>query len=62
MCCCQCVFTAEEYQAVHDALRRKLGPEYISTRMAGGGQKVSGADGDDRNIDLIRLMFYLCFL
>lgn len=38
---CQYIYTAEEYQAVHDALRRKLGPEYISTRMAGGGQKAS---------------------
>lgn len=44
--CCQCVYTAEEHQAVHDALRRKLGPEYISTRMAGGGQKASVADAD----------------
>lgn len=44
--CCQCVYTAEEYQAVHDALRRRLGPEYISTRMAGGGQKASVGDGD----------------
>lgn len=47
------MFTAEEYQAVHNALRRKLGPEYISTRMAGGGQKVSGADSDDKNVYLV---------
>ena len=33
-------FTAEEYTAVQNALRQKLGPEYISTRLAGGGQKV----------------------
>ncbi|MEE6478033.1 hypothetical protein FKM82_011718 [Ascaphus truei] len=32
-------YTAEEYQAVQDALRKKLGPEYISSRQAGGGQK-----------------------
>ncbi|KAG8438501.1 hypothetical protein GDO86_004898 [Hymenochirus boettgeri] len=32
-------FTAEEYQAVQNALRQKLGPEYISSRQAGGGQK-----------------------
>lgn len=25
---------------MHNALRQKLGPEYISTRLAGGGQKV----------------------
>lgn len=37
--CGQFTYTAEEYQAVQDALRQKLGPEYISTRMAGGGQK-----------------------
>lgn len=32
-------YTAEEYQAIQNALRQKLGPEYISTRQAGGGQK-----------------------
>lgn len=57
---CQCVFTAEEHQAVHDALRRKLGPEYISTRMAGGGQKVSGVDSDARNIYLLKAS--ICFV
>lgn len=36
----QCTYTAEEYQAVHNALRQRLGPEYISTRLAGGGQRV----------------------
>lgn len=45
-CICNCfnylqyAYTAEEYQAVQNALRQKLGPEYISTRQAGGGQKV----------------------
>lgn len=39
--CCQCTYTADEYQAVQSALRQKLGPEYISTRVAGGGQKAS---------------------
>ncbi|KAK2842141.1 hypothetical protein Q5P01_012341 [Channa striata] len=29
----QCTYTAEEYQAVHSALQRRLGPEYISTRV-----------------------------
>lgn len=37
---CQYAYTAEEYQAVQNALKQRLGPEYISTRMAGGGQKV----------------------
>lgn len=39
--CCQHTYTAEEYQAVHNALRQRLGPEYISTRVAGGGQRAS---------------------
>lgn len=38
---CQLTYTADEYQAVHNALRQKLGPEYISTRVAGGGQRAS---------------------
>ncbi|MFT7805548.1 DNA repair protein RAD52 homolog, partial [Arapaima gigas] len=33
-------YSAEEHRAVQEALRRNLGPEYISTRAAGGGQKV----------------------
>uniref|UniRef100_A0A3B4BDH3 Uncharacterized protein n=1 Tax=Periophthalmus magnuspinnatus TaxID=409849 RepID=A0A3B4BDH3_9GOBI len=53
---CQCVYTAEEYQAVHDALRRKLGPEYISSRMAGGGQRVCYIEGH-RVISLANEMF-----
>uniref|UniRef100_A0A8C7WM06 DNA repair protein RAD52 homolog n=1 Tax=Oryzias sinensis TaxID=183150 RepID=A0A8C7WM06_9TELE len=52
----QCTFTAEEYQAVHNALRQKLGPEYISTRMAGGGQKVCYIEGH-RVIGLANEMF-----
>ncbi|XP_075870891.1 DNA repair protein RAD52 homolog isoform X2 [Nelusetta ayraudi] len=52
----QCVYTAEEHQAVHDALRRKLGPEYISTRMAGGGQKVCYIEGH-RVVSLANEMF-----
>eukprot|EP00064_Thunnus_orientalis_P014402 superscaffoldBa00002493_g14446 len=40
-CFGQCTYTAEEYQAVHSALRQRLGPEYISTRVAGGGQRAS---------------------
>ncbi|XP_062403626.1 DNA repair protein RAD52 homolog isoform X2 [Sardina pilchardus] len=38
-------YTADEYQAIQAALRQKLGPEYISTRMAGGGQKVCYIEG-----------------
>lgn len=38
----QCQFAAEEYQAIQNALRQRLGPEYISSRLAGGGQKVRG--------------------
>ncbi|XP_067357568.1 DNA repair protein RAD52 homolog isoform X2 [Channa argus] len=41
----QCTYTAEEYQAVQSALQQKLGPEYISTRVAGGGQKVCYVEG-----------------
>ncbi|XP_031173821.1 DNA repair protein RAD52 homolog isoform X1 [Sander lucioperca] len=54
--CCQCTYTAEEHQAVHKALRQKLGPEYISTRVAGGGQKVCYIEGH-RVIGLANEMF-----
>ncbi|MBN3317557.1 RAD52 protein, partial [Atractosteus spatula] len=49
-------YTAEEYQAVQDALRQKLGPEYISTRQAGGGQKVCYIEGH-KVISLANEMF-----
>ncbi|XP_077453578.1 DNA repair protein RAD52 homolog isoform X1 [Stigmatopora argus] len=52
----QCAYTAEEQQAVHNALRQKLGPEFISTRMAGGGQKVCYVEGH-RVISLANEMF-----
>ncbi|XP_034031516.1 DNA repair protein RAD52 homolog isoform X2 [Thalassophryne amazonica] len=52
----QCNYTAEEYQAVHSALRQKLGPEYISTRLAGGGQRVCYIEGH-RVISLANEMF-----
>nr|XP_004553422.2 DNA repair protein RAD52 homolog isoform X2 [Maylandia zebra] len=55
-CFGQFTYTAEEYQAVQDALRQKLGPEYISTRMAGGGQKVCYIEGH-RVISLANEMF-----
>uniref|UniRef100_A0A3Q3WWY9 RAD52 homolog, DNA repair protein n=1 Tax=Mola mola TaxID=94237 RepID=A0A3Q3WWY9_MOLML len=51
-----CAYTAEEHQAVHDALRQKLGPEYISTRVAGGGQRVCYIEGH-RVISLANEMF-----
>ncbi|XP_039626020.1 DNA repair protein RAD52 homolog isoform X1 [Polypterus senegalus] len=44
-CFGQYKYTAEEYQAVQNALKQKLGPEYISTRQAGGGQKVCYIEG-----------------
>lgn len=55
-CFGQCTYTAEEYQAVQSALRQKLGPEYISTRMAGGGQRVCYVEGH-RVIGLANEMF-----
>ncbi|RXN16649.1 DNA repair RAD52 -like protein [Labeo rohita] len=54
--CRQYAYTAEEYQAVQNALRQKLGPEYISTRQAGGGQKVCYIEGH-RVISLANEMF-----
>ncbi|XP_062245583.1 DNA repair protein RAD52 homolog [Platichthys flesus] len=52
----QCTYTADEYQAVQNALRQRLGPEYISTRVAGGGQKVCYVEGH-RVIGLANEMF-----
>ncbi|XP_068169432.1 DNA repair protein RAD52 homolog isoform X2 [Antennarius striatus] len=56
MCFGQYTYTADEYQAVHNALQQKLGPEYISTRVAGGGQKVCYIEGH-RVIGLANEMF-----
>nr|XP_055171514.1 DNA repair protein RAD52 homolog isoform X3 [Nyctereutes procyonoides] len=39
LCFGQYQYTAEEYQAIQNALRQRLGPEYISSRMSGGGQR-----------------------
>lgn len=55
-CFGQCSYTAEEYQAVQRALQQRLGPEYISTRVAGGGQKVCYIEGH-RVIGLANEMF-----
>ncbi|XP_058253807.1 DNA repair protein RAD52 homolog isoform X2 [Hemibagrus wyckioides] len=56
MCFGQYHYTAEEYQAIQNALRRKLGPEYISSRQAGGGQKVCYIEGH-KVISLANEMF-----
>nr|XP_005163114.1 DNA repair protein RAD52 homolog isoform X1 [Danio rerio] len=55
-CFGQYSYSAEEYQAVQNALRQKLGPEYISTRQAGGGQKVCYIEGH-KVISLANEMF-----
>uniref|UniRef100_A0A8C6YED5 DNA repair protein RAD52 homolog n=1 Tax=Naja naja TaxID=35670 RepID=A0A8C6YED5_NAJNA len=54
--CVKCQYTADEYQAVQAALRQRLGPEYISSRQAGGGQKVCYIEGH-RVISLANEMF-----
>ncbi|KAB5571481.1 hypothetical protein PHYPO_G00225420 [Pangasianodon hypophthalmus] len=56
MCFGQYHYTAEEYQAIQNALRRMLGPEYISSRQAGGGQKVCYIEGH-KVISLANEMF-----
>ncbi|KAL6480560.1 hypothetical protein MHYP_G00115930 [Metynnis hypsauchen] len=55
-CFGQYQYTAEEYQAIQTALRQRLGPEYISTRQAGGGQKVCYIEGH-KVISLANEMF-----
>uniref|UniRef100_A0A7M4G2B7 DNA repair protein RAD52 homolog n=1 Tax=Crocodylus porosus TaxID=8502 RepID=A0A7M4G2B7_CROPO len=49
-------YTADEYQAIQNALRQRLGPEYISSRQAGGGQKVCYIEGH-RVVSLANEMF-----
>ncbi|XP_069759632.1 DNA repair protein RAD52 homolog isoform X2 [Narcine bancroftii] len=49
-------YTAEEYQAIQSALQRRLGPEYISQRPAGGGQKVCYIEGH-RVVNLANELF-----
>ncbi|XP_077025754.1 DNA repair protein RAD52 homolog isoform X2 [Tamandua tetradactyla] len=56
LCFGQCQYTADEYQAIQNALRQRLGPEYISSRLAGGGQKVCYIEGH-RVISLANEMF-----
>ncbi|XP_068950453.1 DNA repair protein RAD52 homolog isoform X3 [Petaurus breviceps papuanus] len=56
LCFGQYQYTADEYQAIQNALRQRLGPEYISSRQAGGGQKVCYIEGH-RVISLANEMF-----
>ncbi|NXW42293.1 RAD52 protein, partial [Nyctiprogne leucopyga] len=55
-CFGQYQYTASEYQAIQHALRQRLGPEYISSRQAGGGQKVCYVEGH-KVISLANEMF-----
>ncbi|NXU57671.1 RAD52 protein, partial [Turnix velox] len=55
-CFGQYQYTACEYQAIQHALRQRLGPEYISSRQAGGGQKVCYIEGH-KVISLANEMF-----
>ncbi|XP_067392403.1 DNA repair protein RAD52 homolog isoform X3 [Emydura macquarii macquarii] len=56
VCFGQYQYSADEYQAIQNALRQRLGPEYISSRQAGGGQKVCYIEGH-RVISLANEMF-----
>ncbi|XP_043297362.1 DNA repair protein RAD52 homolog isoform X2 [Cervus canadensis] len=56
LCFGQYQYTVEEHQAIQNALRQRLGPEYISSRIAGGGQKVCYIEGH-RVINLANEMF-----
>uniref|UniRef100_A0A1A7WHY6 DNA repair protein RAD52 homolog n=2 Tax=Iconisemion striatum TaxID=60296 RepID=A0A1A7WHY6_9TELE len=54
----QCTYTAEEYQAVQNALQQKLGPEYISTSLA---NEMFGYNGwshsiSQQNVDFVDLI------
>ncbi|NWI49170.1 RAD52 protein, partial [Calyptomena viridis] len=49
-------YTASEYEAIQHALRQRLGPHYISSRQAGGGQKVCYIEGH-KVISLANEMF-----
>ena len=41
----QTEFTAEEQQCIQEALRKKLGPTFISKRVGAGGQKIAYIEG-----------------
>ncbi|XP_066040359.1 DNA repair protein RAD52 homolog isoform X3 [Chamaea fasciata] len=49
-------YSAGEHRAIQHALRQRLGPEYISSRQAGGGQKVCYIEGH-KVISLANEMF-----
>ncbi|NWY65120.1 RAD52 protein, partial [Erithacus rubecula] len=49
-------YTASEHRAIQHALRQRLGPDYISSRQAGGGQKVCYIEGH-KVISLANEMF-----
>ncbi|NXA78420.1 RAD52 protein, partial [Thryothorus ludovicianus] len=49
-------YTAGEHRAIQHALRQRLGPDYISSRQAGGGQKVCYIEGH-KVISLANEMF-----
>ncbi|OWK62512.1 DNA repair protein RAD52 [Lonchura striata] len=49
-------YTASEYRTIQHALRQRLGPDYISSRQAGGGQKVCYIEGH-KVISLANEMF-----
>ncbi|NXR70575.1 RAD52 protein, partial [Rhadina sibilatrix] len=49
-------YTAGEYRAIQHALRQRLGPDYISSRQAGAGQKVCYIEGH-KVISLANEMF-----
>ncbi|XP_069140790.1 uncharacterized protein [Argopecten irradians] len=38
-------FSTEEYQAIQNALRQRLGPEFISQRVGAGGQRLAYIEG-----------------
>ncbi|XP_062891357.1 DNA repair protein RAD52 homolog [Mobula hypostoma] len=56
LCFGQHQYAAEEHQAIQTALQRCLGPEYISQRPAGGGQKVCCFEGH-RVVNLANELF-----
>ena len=49
-------FSEEEHEAIENALKKRLGPNYLSTRPAMGGQKVVYIEGW-RLIDIANSIF-----
>lgn len=52
----QTEFTAEEHESIQNALRQRLGPEFISQRAGAGGQKLAYIEGW-RLVNLANEMF-----